>query len=730
MLSRLLLRWKTLMQTTKKAPWSRGIAWVLASLSLAVLLVKYAQPISSPDLWWHMAFGREILRTGNPIIDHSIFTWTPANPVFIYNAWLSEILLFRVYEWFGPWGLIALRYLVYLAFLGLGVLYARRRGILSHPLSWVILSVGLGLAVIAQLVKPELFSFFFMTLTVWLYFQIRSLGHRGWALCYLFPVILVLWLNSHGAFSLAAPFFLALGAGELLNRWFSPQQAMPVRVEVHFFIALALCLPVLLLNPFGDELPRYLLGHLLEGYPELSSYAQQIGAYRSTATFQNPPFYMLDHMLFAMVLFVFLLWQKLRVRQTDWAVILAFLTYVWLYTQFIRTAYFLAPVFVFTTLDLLAHRSPSWFWSKTAVGRWIISLFSLTIAGVIAWRTLDASCCYLNTKSLLHGEAIAADVPVEEADFIEKLPGIHRVGNLYGSGGYLLYRLWPKMQITIDGRYKPFVSWIDTYVAFIKGQHIPEFLRSHPADLWLIEHEQQILMRYFLRAENWQPLFMGTAGIVFGPKDRFAKTALKISPNFSATRERNALIHIFNTVIALKDWSRAEKLLSAMDQTECGTLCKKRTQDIHREMEGILKGYQAFLTGDYKTAAQFLPQAGPAFAMQSITMQALMLAMDQAWKAKDYAQARDYALNAVRFCEKSAACLYNVAAADWQYQHALPPQQREDKLWKLFSDLFLEKVPEGKENIAPFRVILDMKAGTLTRVPFLLVPQLPKESSP
>ena len=166
-----------------------------------------------------MAIGRHILTTGQLVVNHAVFTWTTATPYHLYNAWIAEILLYLLYAKLGSIGLLAFRYFVHGSFLALAIYFAIRRRVWINPLAWVIITIGIVLSFYALFIQPEVFSFVFMFITVFIYFIIRDIGIRAWAWCYLFPVITLLWVNSHGAFVLGVIFFLFVGSGELLNTW-------------------------------------------------------------------------------------------------------------------------------------------------------------------------------------------------------------------------------------------------------------------------------------------------------------------------------------------------------------------------------------------------------------------------------------------------------------------------------------------------------------------------------
>ena len=53
------------------------------------------------------------------------------------------------------------------------------------------------------------------------------------------------------------------------------------------------------------------------------------------------------------------------------------------------------------------------------------------------------SVCQANFGSLWASPSVAVTFPVEEADYIHRLPGVKRIGNMYADGGYLLYQFGP-----------------------------------------------------------------------------------------------------------------------------------------------------------------------------------------------------------------------------------------------------------------------------------------------
>jgi hypothetical protein len=137
-------------------------ALLLAALLVVVIAVRFAQPIEDGDIFWHMAYGHQMLDRGTLVPDHSIYSWMPASNDTIYCTWLSDLLFLGVWKAFGPAGLFALRYAAILAVSALMVAFARRRGTLERPETWLASAIVVLTSAVATYSQPEMLS-----LVVW-----------------------------------------------------------------------------------------------------------------------------------------------------------------------------------------------------------------------------------------------------------------------------------------------------------------------------------------------------------------------------------------------------------------------------------------------------------------------------------------------------------------------------------------------------------------------------------
>ncbi len=644
----------------KQRSWPAWISITLGLVAALCLAIRLDQPITSFDVWWHMLIGKQLLATNTLIFDHSILTWTEASPSNTYNAWLAQIILFNIYEYANLTGLILFRYVVFFSFFLLAIHYARKVNIIKHPLTWVIIAIGMMFTWPAYIVKPEIFSIGFMVITVWLYFYIRSSGDKTKYLTYIIPALLVLWVNSHGAFFIVSIFFAGIIIGEVLNAKFSPSQSMSPQLRFHLFIALALCFPAILINPFGYELPAHIINTILT--PSLHP-AGGVIAYQPTSNLNGAPYYLLDYLILSMLIFVLLIWQKLKNRETDWVVILIFLSYCTLFIQMGRVTYFLGPVFTFACLDLLSYRNKSSAWSNKSRGIILIIAASIGIMGLIGWRTLDDKWCNISYFNLTtSNRTTRTNAPIDEAAYIKKNLAGKRIGNTYTAGGHLLYELWPDKRVIIDTREFPFRKWIKHHFFFENGIKVEQYVNNHKADYWLISYKYIKPFIWFVKSNDWEIAYLGPIGAIFVPATYDHHTVTETSPNISSIISYNRIAIAISAALQLDDLTFARHVQKAAI-ANLNPYCSKYNVFI-KELSDIIQGYEAFGVKDYRIAVDFLNKETRYIQAPGRAIEAMFNLANQHWNSGKYITARKWLITAFDK-EPHLADLYNIMLTDW-----------------------------------------------------------------
>ena len=536
--------------------------WALGVLVLLTLAIRYAEPVRDGDLWWQMAYGRYLIEHRTLVTDHSAFTWTPTENSRTYCAWLAEIFLYLLHAAGNLPVLFAFRYACLLLFVLAVWCRARRLGVARHPLTWLICLLGVLMSQNAAYIKPEIFSYVYMTWTVLVWLRIKSDGEKARRACYLLPVLMLLWVNSHGGFIFGAVFLLVMGIGEGLNVLLSPEESLSPGVRRHFLLALFLSSLSLFATPYGWRYPGYLLSSLLSAS---ESYFGAIEAYLSVLDPRASHFHYMSYLALAASTLLVLMAGKLKRLRPDWAILLSNLAFALLFTRFLRVTYYWAPVFSLSAVHLLAGKAP-WLWPKRrALALGLGSAIALASVFLGARAGFDAVCKPYGPRWF--GFGVSSQSPVEEADFIRDHLSAYRLGNDYTSGGYLLWALWPDTKVMIDPRQFPFKAWLGRYGAFHAGRDVRGFLRDFPFEVCCVRFECRELVAWFLRAPDWKIAFYGPSAAVFARRDiPLPAGGPRVGQGIEEIKNIIQGLFVFDFAARIGDWGSARKVLAGMKE--------------------------------------------------------------------------------------------------------------------------------------------------------------------
>lgn len=221
--------------TTERA--AKGIVFLLLfSMSSRVSL--------DPDMWWHIRLGEQILENGQPVYADAL-SHSRQGVVHRNHSWLAQILLFGSWRMAGHLGLSL--FVSALATGGMFCLYRAGKG--SIYMQGFVLVFGAACAAAFWSPRPQMFTFLFSALLVYMLFDLKRCGrdHLRWL-----PLLFFIWGNCHGGFILGFVLIGAFTLGELLNSAFalcdSPIPIHKIRKLVSFTLLSVIVVP---LNPLG-----------------------------------------------------------------------------------------------------------------------------------------------------------------------------------------------------------------------------------------------------------------------------------------------------------------------------------------------------------------------------------------------------------------------------------------------------------------------------------------------
>jgi hypothetical protein len=551
--------------------------WFAIPLLLFVAF-RFAQPIEDGDLFWHMKYASQMVERGTLRTDHSLYSWMPASNDVVYCAWTGELLFLGLWKVFGIAGIFALRYACVVAVAGMLALYARRCGLLDRPEAWLaILMVLLG-SVVATLPKPEMLSLVLWNAMVFCWFGALSARSRPpWI--YAIPAIMLVWVNTHGGFLLAAP-LLAINvvAGFLL---------FPRRDAAHLAVATGLCGVATVVNPYGIVYPLQLLEFALGrgNHPDLAWNNAFQPSFHTAGTYLRLP-----ELLAWMALAIVALLIRAKGRER-WGIAILFVAYVPLYLLYVRSTFLLPAIFGYGALYLLS-RGPA------IRGPGAVALASVAML-FLGGRAVSVAALHPSTGSWM-GFGVGDSQPVDEAEFLAQNQFGPRIYNTYNAGGYLLWRLYPRDRVMVDARSFPYLGWFDELVQFQRSVDPPRFrafLAKYPGDVALVDFQEDMTWRSFLATPGWRPAFYGPSAAVFVPAEK-SPGPVRASQSVARLRNGETAVKVFAFAAAAGDYSTAWNVLAQMR----GSLSGQMTEDGLAFAVNYQAAHQAMQAHDYAAA--------------------------------------------------------------------------------------------------------------------------------
>jgi hypothetical protein len=571
--------------------------WVLA---LFVLAIRFAEPILDGDLFWHLAYAQQMLARGTLIPDHTLYSWTPATNATIYCVWLGDLMLLGLYRLGGLPLLFALRYACLAVVGALMLLQARRLGMLRRPATGAIVLLVLLAGLQGTLIKPELFSLLLFHVVVFAYASARAIDRRGGdarPMLLAVPIAVLVWVNTHGGFILAAPFFAATFAAEAGLGLFAPKRALAPRARRTMAAAWILSGLAVFCTPYGRAYPLQLIGdYALHRGPRLaevwnSAYQPLLGS--------GQGFLVVCGCLMAGVLAALLYGaaRSHRIREVDPGLILALVVSAPLFLLYLRSTFYTPVVFGYAALDLLRL-------SPEPARR----LEAITAAALAACVGLGG---VMDAHAVARGSWIGFGVgyvnPVPEAEFLARSRLGPRLYNTFNAGGYLLWRLWPAHKVMVDSRYFPFADWFDDLYDFTHGENVDGFLAKFPGDVAVIDLDLPRLWGHFLESPRWRLVYYGPTAAVFAPAATPASAfARDVAPDrFDRLRNGVTALQVFDFALVEGDAATAWKVLA---EVETGTTGPAPRDDLARAI-AVREGYRQLLAGDVDAATPWFTKA-------------------------------------------------------------------------------------------------------------------------
>jgi len=407
-----------------------------------VWLVVVQLPISDPDLGWHLAAGAEIARTHHvPTVDP--FGYPIAGRPWIAYSWLAELVFWWVTTAVGAHALVALTALLAAACAVVVYRTCRDAGGASAP-AFATSLLGALAALPYTTQRPVVASFVLAAVFARaLLRHRRGLPVRLWTLA----PLTALWANVH--------VFFVVGLGWLWGGalWDAGRRVVRGRGDGGRRLAptALACSLATLCTPYGPSL----LEHLLV-------LGQQPAAHAKVIEFTSPDFHLPGAWpALALVLATVAALAAGRGRRDPFGVLLV-LGHLALGLLVQRNLPFLAIVAA-PVIALAATRALG-LPAAVAAPR---APLPLAFQAAAAALFVAAPLLRLPRDPSLEAHLKPGAFPTAAVEFVRAQPPLGRMFNSFGWGGYLIHELYPRYQVSMDGRTQ---TW---------GPLVAEYMTTH-----------------------------------------------------------------------------------------------------------------------------------------------------------------------------------------------------------------------------------------------------------
>jgi hypothetical protein len=206
------------------------------------------------DTYWHIAAGQRILHTHHwPTTNY--YSFTAPNDEWLAYEWLGEVLMAVTSRLGGPRALMLLLTLL-VSMIVLLVHYSASLASGNPKSAFAATAITLPLLGSCFSVRPQLLGYIFLLITLICLERYRRGRQTSlWVL----PIVFVLWVNSHGTFTLGLAAMAIYGMAGLKDFHLGPLEgkAWLPRQRRHMALVFLLCVAALLVNPYGPRLLRY-----------------------------------------------------------------------------------------------------------------------------------------------------------------------------------------------------------------------------------------------------------------------------------------------------------------------------------------------------------------------------------------------------------------------------------------------------------------------------------------
>ena len=403
-----------------------GPALIVALGVFAFATILAFHNITDGDLWGKLAIGASWWETGH-VLKHDVFAFTPVLVEEVDHEWGAGVVFYGLIKFFGPPALMALKMALAFGALSFALATGRKQGCSANVLLFVAVPAA---ACILQgyvpVVRSHAFTYCLFAATLFGLEEMR--GGARWPF-FALPLVILLWSNLHGGF--------VVGLGVI---WFYAAAAIILRKDIPQMAGMAVaCGAVTFINPYGARFWKYLI-------PALLNPRARIAEWRPPPLLAWDDFWGFRLCFVLTVVVIALGWRKVTRRNFYGLVVLAVTAAMsWRSRRHgpffgVATLAFAGPYYAAVAASLPLA------WRARVNPTWLVGGLYAALAFAAALRDLP--------RASWQPLAPVGEDPVREADILSRAGVKGNLATPFAWGSYLAGRLYPKIKISMDGRYE------------------------------------------------------------------------------------------------------------------------------------------------------------------------------------------------------------------------------------------------------------------------------------
>jgi hypothetical protein len=517
----------------------------MALLGLLTFTVLSVRLLGDAGIGWHIRTGQLILATHEiPHVDP--FSSMTGKPWYAWE-WLYDVVVGWLDSAAGLNGVVLFTALLIAGLLAWTFRLLLRRGA-NVLVSLVLVLLAASAAMIHFQARPHVVSWLFTVVWFWiLESSEKSYADCGWdssdysairnrrLLLWMLPLLMVVWVNVHGGF-LVGFVLLAIYWVGAARQWFRlkgdrfedvlAKIRTGRRIRTLTFAGIVSAATTFV-NPYGFKLHVHIYGYLSNRF--LMDHIDE---------FQSPNFHYVAQKCFAGLLLLTLIAfaAKRREASVTQGLVVLFAVYAGLYaSRNIPVSSLLLILVIGPWLSDGMERLAERFSNRAGVvrSRGLISTTFLQrmkamelslpghvwpVAAIVLTCWIAAHGGKLGATPLMDAHFDAKRFPVRAVDYLEQ----HEVqGPLVSPdywGGYLIYRLYPRVRMMVDDRHDFYGE--EFLKSYLKMVHVEpgwqEFLQNHPARCVIVPKDSA-LANILAETHDWQAIYRDDVAEVFAP---------------------------------------------------------------------------------------------------------------------------------------------------------------------------------------------------------------------